>query len=164
MIRRLIILLLIVGCDLIFPPEDEGDQHDSRLIASWYLDEVKDCDDGTGCDCSNNFTTTNFKDTILIYDDFTYEYLWDGDGIDSDEIGTWKTQSFSNKMDSIFFYHAYCDSSLDNVCQDTTQAYRTDVKGYTLQENTSTNYKEDYKLTFYWQDGCWEDIFYTIIP
>ena len=87
--------------------------------------------------------------------------------INKQQSDIWKQNrsGTSNKTDSIYFYHSYCDSSSANdVCQDTTQAYRTDVKGYTLQENTSTNYKEDYKLTFYWQDGCWEDIFYTIIP
>ena len=83
----------------------------------------------------------------------------------TDKIGTFNEPK---KMDSIYWHYAYCDSlttiSGNETCQDTTQLYKNHTDGYTIEENTDTNYSEDYILKIYWRNGCYEDEFHTIIP
>ena len=162
--KKLLQLLLIVGCD-IFQNEEEDVQRDVNLIGSWSLAFTKDCDDGTVCDCNNNYEYSNdYPDTVYFYDNFNYKYLWcNTDECFKTELGTWYTNAYNDtiKMDSLYFYYSYCDSFYQHVCQDTITNFKTDVVGYTIEDRISTNKIDDKILKLYWKNNCWVDTFYS---
>ena len=158
--KLLIIALLIVGCEEKQSILTNELENDMLLVGKWILSEYQTCDDGNGCDCINNSIIKDDEyDTLTIYDNFTYKQQWSKE--DSNYInhnGTWSTKKYSNIIDSLFLSHSYCDSSLNGICQDINQLYKTTSFGYKIQENLNTYKQDDFIMNLFWSDTCWVDI------